>query len=93
MLNISEIIRRIYKDLSCPVCGKKYKVGELNVRSLVDHSLVLATVCSNGHATLFITTLNGHDETKDRPVSADDCINFYKHLKQFNGDFATLWKK
>ncbi len=93
MSNLNEIIRQIYKDLFCPVCGKSYKVGQLNFKGLIGQTLAVETSCSNGHATLFMTTLNNIEQIKSDSLSADDCILLHKNLKIFNGDFINLWKK
>ena len=91
MLNINEVIREIYKDLYCPVCGKKYRIGELKIRGIAESALAIQTSCSNGHSTLFMTTLK-KIESANEPISADDCIKINQTLRKFNGDFEKQWK-
>lgn len=90
MPNLHEIIQQIQKDLSCPVCGKNYEVGEIRLRGLFDHTLIIQTICENGHATLFMTTLNNKKENKN-PLSTDDVLDLTNALKNFDGDFQKLW--
>ncbi len=92
MSNIKEIIRQIYRDLFCPVCGKSYKIDQLNIRGIVGQTLAVQTTCSNGHATLFMTSLGQIEQIKSEPISANDCIDIHYNLKKFNGDFVNLWK-
>ena len=92
MLNITEVIREIYKDLYCPVCGKKYRIGELKIRGVADRALAIQTSCSNGHNTLFMTTLKEVGYVT-QPISANDCISIHQLLGKFNGDFKELWKQ
>jgi len=54
--------------------------------------LAVQTTCSNGHATLFMTSLGQIEQIKSEPISADDCIDIHYNLKKFNGDFVNLWK-
>lgn len=90
MPNLSEIIRQIQKDLSCPVCGKNYEIGEIRLRGLFDHTLIIQTVCSSGHLTLFMTTIK--ENQKKTPISTNDVIDLYKALENFDGNFQKVWQ-
>ena len=92
MPNLYEIIQQIQKDLYCPVCGKNYKVGELRVRGLFDKTLIVQTICMNGHMTFFMTTLKKIEE-KANQIDTNDVLDLHNHLESFNGDFQSLWKK
>ena len=89
MSNIHEIIKKIQKDLYCPVCGKNYEIGEIRLRGLFDHTLVVQTICTNGHMTLFMTTY----EKKSQPiaVNTDNVLDLHNLLAKFNGDFEKIW--
>ena len=89
MPNLTEIIQQIQRDLSCPICGKNYEIGEIRLRGLFDHTLIIQTICSSGHITLFMTTIK--KDQKKIPISTNDIIDLYKSLEIFNGDFQTLW--
>ena len=92
MPNLYEIIQQIQKDLYCPVCGKNYKIGELRVRGLFDKTLIVQTICMNGHMTFFMTTLKKVEE-KTNPINTNDVLDLHNRLESFNGDFQHLWKK
>lgn len=90
MHNIHEIIKQIQKDLYCPVCGKNYEIGEIRLRGLFDHTIIVQTVCANHHLTLFMTT---YEQKKDQiPVTTDDVLDLHNTLVNFNGDFQKLWQ-
>ncbi len=90
MPNLHEIIAQIQKELYCPVCGKNYEIGEIHIRGLFDQTLIIQTVCANGHMTLFMTTLRGKSRFKN-PVSQDDCLDIRNALESFDGDFQSIW--
>jgi hypothetical protein len=91
MPNLTEIIQQIQRDLSCPICGKNYETGEIRLRGLFDHTLIVQTICANNHVTLFMTTVK--DAQKKTPISANDIIDLHKRLENFDGNFEKLWNK
>lgn len=91
MSNLAEIIQQIQRDLSCPICGKNYEIGEIRLRGLFDHTLIVQTICANGHMTLFMTTVK--EKQKRPPISTNDIIDLHNALAKFDGDFQRIWKK
>ena len=90
MPNLHEIIVQIQKDLYCPVCGKNYEIGEIRLRGLLDHTLIIQTICSSGHMTLFMTTFRAKKETP-KPLSTNDVLDLTNALEDFDGDFQKVW--
>lgn len=88
MPSMLEIIRQIQRDLSCPVCGKNYEIDKIRLKGLFDHTLIIQTVCSNNHLTLFITTVKVQ---KQKSISTNEVIDLHKDLENFNGDFKKVW--
>ena len=91
MPNLREIIQQIQKDLYCPICGKNYEIGEIRLKGLFDHTLIVQTICSSGHITLFMTAFNLN--LKKIPINSNDIIELHQTLEQFDGDFQKLWNK
>ncbi|HLB95459.1 MAG TPA: hypothetical protein VJK26_00975 [Patescibacteria group bacterium] len=91
MPNLTEIIQQIQQDLSCPVCGKNYETGEIRLRGLFDHTLIVQTICGSNHMTLFMTSFK--EPQKKESVCANDIIDLHRTLERFDGDFASLWTK
>jgi len=90
MPNLTEIIQQIQRDLSCPICGKNYEIGEIRLRGLFDHTLIIQTICANGHLTLFMTIVKVQ---KQKPISTNEIIDLHKTLENFKGDFQKIWNK
>lgn len=90
MPNITEIIQQIQRDLSCPICGKNYEIGEIRLRGLFDHTLIVQTICPNDHITLFMTTVFEHQ--KKQLISTNDIIELHNTLEHFDGDFQKIWQ-
>ena len=91
MLNLTEIIQQIQRDLTCPICQKRFDVGEIKLRGLFDHTLIVQTICAKGHLTLFMTTIK--EKVKLPAISANDIIELHEALENFNGNFEKLWNK
>lgn len=91
MPNLHEIIAQIQRDLYCPVCGQDFEIGEIRLRGLLDHTLIVQTICTGGHITLFMTTIKQKVQEK-LPISTNDILDLYKSLSNFNGNFQQLWK-
>lgn len=91
MPNLREIIQQIQRDLNCPVCGKNYEIGEIRLKGLFDHTLIVQTICANGHVTLFMTAF--HPNKEKVSINTNDIIELHRVLEHFNGDFQKLWSK
>lgn len=92
MPNLHEIIAQIQRDLYCPVCGKNYEIGEIRLRGLFDHTLIIQTICSGGHITLFMTSFRGNEQKKI-PFTNNDILDLHNGLNDFDGDFQKIWKQ
>lgn len=92
MPNLAQIIAQIQRDLYCPVCGKNYEIGEIRLKGLVDHTLMIQTICSNGHMTLFMTTFKNNSQEK-KILTVNDVLDISNALKDFDGDFQKVWPK
>jgi len=92
MPNLHELIAQIQRDLYCPVCGKNYEIGEIRVKGLFDHTLIIQTICESGHITLFMTSFKAKAE-KDHPLTTNDVLDMTNAIEKFDGDFTALWKK
>ena len=90
MPNLHEIIAQIQRDLYCPACGKNYEIGEIRLRGLFDHTLIIQTICSSGHMTLFMTTFRNKTEAK-KTISTNNVLDLKNALENFDGDFQKVW--
>ncbi len=94
MNSLQEILKQAQKDLYCPTCGRNFSLGEIHLRGLFDNTLLLQTICSNGHSPIimiFIAPYKLKEQLK--PIEMDDVLTFHAQIKSFNGDFQSLWKQ
>ena len=92
MNNLHKIIEQIQKDLNCPVCGKSFKIGEIRIRGLFDHTVVVQTICDNNHVTLFMTRYQ-NKSGEIPPISTKEIYQLHQTLKKFDGDFEKKWNQ
>lgn len=90
MSDIREIIRQIHTEQACPICHSRYPLDQIRFRGTFGQTLVIQTVCKNGHITLFMTLVRLNQY---KQVSANDVLDLSEKLNNFNGDFEKLWKK
>lgn len=93
MNSLPEIIRAAQKDLYCPTCGRNFTLGEIRVRGMFEHTVLLQTLCANGHVPIimiFVASINAKQYI--RPIKSDDVLKAHVAIKDFDGDFIALWK-
>jgi len=88
-MNLYEIISQIQKDLVCPVCKKNYEIGEIRIKALLDHTIVIQTICENGHVALIMTNFVGKPQ---KAISNEEIKEIHEKLINFDGDFSKIWK-
>lgn len=88
---MQEIIKQIQRDLSCPVCSKKFTLDAIQVKAVFQDILVIQTTCPEGHPTLFMTIFKSFPQ-KIEEISLNDVLDLSNQLNDFNGDFEALWK-
>jgi hypothetical protein len=88
-MNLYEIISKIQKDLTCPICKKNYEIGEIRLRALLDHTLIIQTICEENHIALILTNYNEKPHTK---ITNQEVETLHNKLINFDGDFSKIWK-
>ena len=90
--NIQKIIKSIQQNISCPICKRKFLVGEIKVKGILDNVLVFSVQCQNGHATIqtLHIVLTNSRKTQIQNINIE---NIHKQIDNFDGDFIKLWKK
>lgn len=89
---MSEIIKQIQRDLSCPVCGKKYELNQIRVKAVFEQILIIQTTCPDAHPTLLMTIYKHLPEKVAQALSSDNVLDLSNNLNDFNGDFEKIWK-
>ena len=94
MNSLPEIIAAAQKDLYCPTCGRSFNLNEIHIRGMFDHTVLLQTLCANGHVpVIMIFVASVSSKQKIAPINSDDVIKAHSALKEFDGNFVSLWKK
>lgn len=92
---MNELLQRVQRELSCPVCKRSFEVDEIRVRGAIDHHFLVQATCHRGHHPTLVLYIAGHHEqegdAKNR-VTSDDVLDLHQQLKQFNGDFRAIFK-
>lgn len=99
MNNLLNILKGAQKVLFCPVCKRKYELGEIKLRGFFDNIYILQTSCTNNHGPIIMTVIvHNYREKKtlrsqQKYISNQDINELKNTLDNFNGDFKNLWKK
>jgi hypothetical protein len=103
------LIKRLMASIKCGVCGHRYEVDSINVLShdqdlwflsascLACHTrCLIAAIVSEGKAPEVITDLTEAELVRFRnagKLTADDVLEMYNFLKNFDGDFSRLFSR
>jgi hypothetical protein len=94
MNSLQEILQQAQRDLYCPTCGRNFSLSEIRLRGLFNHTLLLQTVCTNGHSPVIMIFVANYNQSEQlKPITTDDVLATHVALKNFKGDFKSLWSK
>lgn len=102
-------LKRLFAAIKCSACGQKYEEANIKVidcdgglwflsafcSSCETHGLIVAVV-EDDKATQVITDLTEADYDKlacGEVVGVDDLLDMHNFLKDFEGDFVTLFSE
>ena len=100
-------LKRLFAKVNCGVCGQKYDVSNIKILDQEDGLWVLSVYCSScgtqgliaavvqeGNITEVITDLTEAERERfgdSEVVGVDDVLEMHKFLKEFDGDFTSLF--
>lgn len=90
-----ELLTRVQKELSCPVCKRQFDLDELRIRGVIDHHYLVQASCHRNHHPALVLHVVGHHEQTSAPtnhITSDDVLDLHQQLKRFNGDFRAMFK-
>jgi len=96
MPNMQELLKQIQRELACPICGRKYELNQIKIRSVFEQVLIVQTTCSDGHLTLLMTIIKEQDKVKKelKPgLTTNEVLDLSNSLNSFKGDFEKEWKQ
>ncbi|MBI2909844.1 MAG: hypothetical protein HYX92_19565 [Chloroflexi bacterium] len=104
-----KFLKRLMATMKCSVCGQRYEASNVNVLGHQEELWFLSVFCSSCHShglvaavvkdartpegvsDLTETELYKYNSSKD--ISVDDVLDMHNFLKDFPGDFVSLFKK
>jgi len=102
-------LKRLFSKVNCGVCGQKYDVSNIKILDQEDGLWVLSVYCSScgtqgliaavvqeGNITEVITDLTEAERERfddSEVVGVDDVLEMHNFLKEFDGDFASLFSE
>jgi hypothetical protein len=102
-------LRKLFSKVSCGVCGQKYDAANIRILDEEDGLWVLSVHCSScgtqgliaavvqeGNITDVITDLTEDEYERFKKYGAvgmDDVLEMHSFLKEFDGDFSSLFSE
>ena len=90
---VMEIIRQAQRELACGVCGRKFELGEIKLRGIMDAHYLVQTACHRGHSPSIMLYVLGSQPKPVAAMSTDDVLDLHQALKSFNGDFRSIFNR
>lgn len=100
-------LKRLFSRISCGVCGQKYDAHNIKILDQEEGLWILSVTCNScgtqgliaavvqeGSITEVVTDLTDAEFERfagGEPVGVDDVLDVHAFLKEFDGDFATLF--
>jgi hypothetical protein len=100
-----KFVRKLLSNMKCGLCGRHYDSGNIKILghredlwflsvfcpSCKSQGLVAAVV-KDGNTCEILTELTEEEQHRlSVPVSSDDLIDIHSFLRDFKGDFSTLF--
>lgn len=92
---IYKLLKTVRKNIRCPQCGKEYTFSQIKIRGIAEYIVFLELSCSDHMPVLATVALTKKTpaEKKLRVINADDVIEMYKFLENFQGGFEQIFHK
>lgn len=102
-----KFIRKLLSNMKCGVCGQHYEPANIKVLEHREDLWFLSVYCPDcksqglvaavireGKAPEIVTELTEVEKSKlATPIGSDDVIDMHTFLKDFGGDFSSLFYK
>ena len=102
--NPGEILNNIREIIHCPFCGSNYNQKNIKIVGRVSKNYIMHLLCKEcGNHIMASLTYQGNainpfpqDEVfelvKKGPISNNEVMDFIKNIKDFDGDFKSLFR-
>ena len=100
------LIKKLMTSMKCDSCGQHYEVYNIDVLGHREDLWFLRVLCSSCHTQCLVAAVVREgkmpeavtdlteaelDKFRDNVIEADDVLNVYNFLKDFDGDFSQLF--
>jgi hypothetical protein len=101
------LIKKLLSNMKCTVCGRHYELANVNVLGHQENMWFLSVFCpacssqglvaaviKEGKISEIVTELTEAERSKFAnvpPIGADDLLDMHAFLKEFEGDFSSLF--
>lgn len=100
------LVKRLMASMKCDSCGQHYEVYNIEVLDHREDMWFLRVRCSTCHTQCLVAAVVREDKMpevvtdlteaelekfRDNVIEADDVLNVYNFLKDFDGDFSQLF--
>jgi hypothetical protein len=101
------IVKKLMASVKCTNCGQNYQMRNVKILGNHQDLWFLQVSCSSCHSRYLITAVINQDSNPDivsdltdveftkfnhsRTLNADDVLDMYSFLKEFDGDFSGLF--
>jgi len=102
------LIKRLVSSIKCGVCGHHYEVDNINVLSHQHDLWFLSAICPTCHTRCLMAAIVKEggvpevitdlteaelDKFRNGKLTADDVLDMYNFLNNFDGDFSRLFNQ
>ncbi len=104
-----KLIKKLLSNMKCTVCGRHYEPANVKVLGHQENMWFLSVFCpacvsqglvaaviKEGKISEIVTELTEAERSKFAnvpPIGADDILDMHTFLKEFKGDFSSLFSK
>jgi hypothetical protein len=102
-----KFIKKLLSNMKCGVCGQHYEPANISILEHREDLWFLSVYCPGcksqglvaavireGKVNKVITELTEAEKSKfSTPIGSDDVIDMHTFLKDFSGDFSSLFSK
>lgn len=102
-----KFLKKLLATMKCGMCGNQYQAGNVNILGHKEDLWFLSVFCPScksqglvaavvkeGKVTDVVTELTPEEQKRlstAAPLTSDDLMDIHSFLRDFNGDFASLF--
>jgi len=103
--NLLQILKALTEMVHCPHCGEAYTLDQVQYISQIEEYCLLQVSCRSCHIPIWVNFFVEKNQSmqkpefniknlglkNDRPISADEVIDFHQKIDSFDGNFKKIF--